>query len=99
MTGPHGDTNLLEHLLGQGARACICHPCPGRGNDGHTMTHCAECCFGTLVEVDLDCRVHGRPCPTCNGEGYGYVENAGRHATHPVHEYPCRTCNGTGIRP
>ncbi len=21
--------------------------CPGRGTDGHGMTHCAECCFGS----------------------------------------------------
>jgi len=21
--------------------------CPGRGNDGHGLTHCAECCFGS----------------------------------------------------
>lgn len=38
---------------------CICPPCPGRGNDGHGMTHCAECCFGTGVEVDWDCPIHG----------------------------------------
>lgn len=38
---------------------CICPPCPGRGTDGHGMTHCAECCFGTGVEVDLGCPVHG----------------------------------------
>lgn len=23
--------------------------CPGRGNDGHGLNHCAECCFGTGV--------------------------------------------------
>lgn len=38
---------------------CECLPCPGRGNDGHGLTHCAECCFGTGVLVDLDCPVHG----------------------------------------
>lgn len=38
---------------------CDCPPCPGRGHDGHGTTHCAECCFGTLVEADLDCPVHG----------------------------------------
>lgn len=38
---------------------CACPPCPGRGNDGHGMTHCAECCFGTGVEADLACPVHG----------------------------------------
>lgn len=40
---------------------CHCPPCPGRGNDGHGLSHCAECCFGTGVEVDLDCPVHGLP--------------------------------------
>lgn len=38
---------------------CKCPPCPGRGNDGHRMTHCAECCFGTGVEADPACPVHG----------------------------------------
>lgn len=40
-------------------RACACPPCPGRGNDGHGLTHCAECCFGTGVEADIDCPIHG----------------------------------------
>lgn len=40
-------------------RDCGCPPCPGRGNDGHGMTHCAEYCFGTGVEADLDCPTHG----------------------------------------
>jgi len=39
--------------------ACHCLPCPGRGYDGHGMNHCAECCFGTGVEADLACPVHG----------------------------------------
>lgn len=39
--------------------ACECPPCPGRGNDGHRMTHCAECCFGTGVEADPACPTHG----------------------------------------
>jgi hypothetical protein len=38
---------------------CQCPPCPGRGNDGHRMTHCAECCFGSGVEADIDCLTHG----------------------------------------
>ena len=38
---------------------CKCPPCPGRGNDGHGMTHCAECCFGTGVEADPECPIHG----------------------------------------
>jgi hypothetical protein len=40
---------------------CGCPPCPGRGNDGHRMTHCAECCFGTGVKADPSCPVHGLP--------------------------------------
>lgn len=28
---------------------CLCPPCPGRGNDGHGMTHCAECCFARCI--------------------------------------------------
>lgn len=43
---------------------CGCPPCPGRGNDGHRMTHCAECCFGTGVEADLDCPIHGEAAMT-----------------------------------
>lgn len=38
---------------------CECEPCPGRGYDGHGMAHCAECCFGTYVEADPACPVHG----------------------------------------
>jgi len=38
---------------------CDCPPCPGRGNDGHGMTHCAECCFGSGVVADIDCPTHG----------------------------------------
>ena len=43
-------------------------------------------------------RTHRAPavCPACDGEGYRYVENAGRHATHPITEHPCRTCGGSG---
>ncbi|WP_235738975.1 hypothetical protein [Nocardioides alcanivorans] len=40
---------------------CACPPCPGRGNDGHGLTHCAECCFGSGVEADMDCPTHGEP--------------------------------------
>jgi hypothetical protein len=40
--------------------SCDCPPCPGRGNDGHGLTHCAECCFGSGVEADPDCPTHGR---------------------------------------
>lgn len=32
------------------AEPCSCSPCRGRGNDGHGLSHCAECCFGTGVE-------------------------------------------------
>lgn len=49
-------------MSGQSAereRVCGCPPCPGRGNDGHGMTHCAECCFGSGVEADLGCPIHG----------------------------------------
>lgn len=40
------------------SRECRCAPCPGRGNDGHGMTHCAECCFGTGVEAEAGCPEH-----------------------------------------
>lgn len=40
---------------------CECPPCPGRGYDGHRMNHCAECCFGSGVEADIDCPTHGSP--------------------------------------
>ena len=39
--------------------ACECPPCPGRGNDGHGLTHCAECCFGMGVVADCECPQHG----------------------------------------
>lgn len=42
---------------------CACPPCPGRGNDGHGMTHCAECCFGSRVVADIDCPIHGETEP------------------------------------
>lgn len=35
-------------------------------------------------------------CPYCEGEGFHYRENAGRHATHPVVEIPCTPCRATG---
>ena len=38
---------------------CECPPCPGRGNDGHGLTHCAECCVGSGVEADPECPKHG----------------------------------------
>lgn len=38
---------------------CVCPPCPGRGTDGHGVNHCAECCWGTGVEADMDCPIHG----------------------------------------
>lgn len=51
---------------------CECPPCPGRGNDGHGMQHCAECCFGTGVEADLDCPIHGiRPGSSEGGDSRG----------------------------
>lgn len=54
---------------------CVgCPPCPGRGSDGHGMTHCAECCFGTGVEADPSCPVHGDPEPDA-----GDVEALGDH--------------------
>ncbi len=38
---------------------CRCERCQGRGNDGHGLTHCAECCFGTGLIADIDCPIHG----------------------------------------
>jgi hypothetical protein len=49
-----------------GERECRCAPCPGRGNDGHGMTHCAECCYGTGVEAEYGCPVHN---PTADADG------------------------------
>lgn len=51
-----GSTRVRPYRPG----TCACPPCPGRGNDGHGMTHCAECCFGSGVEADEDCPDHGR---------------------------------------
>lgn len=36
-------------------------------------------------------------CPSCDGEGYRYVERAGRHAEHPITEIPCTRCRTTGV--
>lgn len=53
------DLRLAAALARAAGDTCACPPCPGRGNDGHGMTHCAECCFGTGVVADLDCPEHG----------------------------------------
>jgi len=53
-------TSRVDRWQTKIAAGCIgCPPCPGRGTDGHGMTHCAECCWGTGVEADLECPVHG----------------------------------------
>jgi hypothetical protein len=81
--------DLLDIAALRGAglpEGCACPPCPGRGNDGHRMTHCAECCFGTRVEADEFCPIHGRgaglpepsegACPACGEDkfiGHGPV--------------------------
>ena len=61
-------------------RACICPPCPGRGIDGHGMTHCAECCWGTGVEADITCPEHGDPyyCAPPNDRLLAALERAAR---------------------
>lgn len=38
-----------------------------------------------------------RACGLCDGEGYRYLEQAGRHATHPIVELRCERCGGTGL--
>lgn len=53
--------------LSSALSGCPCPPCPGRGNDGHGMTHCAECCFGSGVVADEDCPKHGRAVLTEGG--------------------------------
>jgi len=56
-------------------QACICPPCPGRGIDGHGMAHCAECCWGTGVEVDITCPEHGDPyCEPVQIQGHSHSE-------------------------
>lgn len=64
--------NCPTHATGSSPEdaGCQCPPCPGRGNDGHGMTHCAECCFGTGVEADPGCPVHGEDA----GERVGLSE-------------------------
>ena len=69
-----------------GAETCDCPPCPGRGNDGHGMTHCAECCFGSGVEVEPGCPVHNphspepdgrtQDAPAVSGDGEDELESA-----------------------
>ena len=56
---PDAAVPVLRLAADVGAALCDCPPCPGRGNDGHGLSHCAECCFGSGVEADIDCLVHG----------------------------------------
>lgn len=78
-------------------QACDCQPCPGRGNDGHGLTHCAECCFGSGVEADIDCPIHGEEpqggcdctelCgmgPTCPGGSLAGLPGSGCWRTKPT---------------
>lgn len=66
---------------------CHCLPCPGRGNDGHGLTHCAECCFGTGVEADTECPIHGLPscegwtCQSCGADNF--IPNGFARVTSP----------------
>jgi DnaJ-class molecular chaperone len=55
VTGPHGDTNLIEHLL---ATPRVCPSCKGEG------WHYREV-FGRFAEHP----VIERPCRTCNQTG------------------------------
>lgn len=52
-------TAFLRGWVEHRPAVCECPPCPGRGHDGHGMAHCAECCWGTGVEADPACPVHG----------------------------------------
>ncbi|GAB2970142.1 DNA-methyltransferase [Nocardioides montaniterrae] len=63
LNGPTIDGADRKRIREALATDCACPPCPGRGNDGHGMTHCAECCFGTGVEADIDCPTHGDHLP------------------------------------
>jgi DnaJ-class molecular chaperone len=56
MTGPHGDTNLLEHLLNAPARVCL--TCKGEG-------YFYEECAGRHTAHP----VIEWTCLTCNGSG------------------------------
>jgi len=69
-------------------RACICPPCPGRGIDGHGMTHCAECCWGTGVEADITCPEHGDPyyCAPPNDRLLAALERAARETGWTANE-------------
>lgn len=57
-----GDSEWVDAIDAELERrdgGCPCPPCPGKGYEGNGVNHCAECCFGTLVDVDLTCPVHG----------------------------------------
>lgn len=62
------------HCSWEARTGCFCPPCPGRGTDGHGMEHCAECCFGTGVEADLSCPVHGLHINNQSGSDYNLAE-------------------------
>lgn len=69
---------------------CECPPCPGRGNDGHGLTHCAECCFGTGVEADMDCQTHGLAAYRSSYDRVALVQ--GHRHSEPVCAHPdCQT--------
>lgn len=36
-------------------------------------------------------------CPNCEGEGYFYIEQVGRHVTLPYLEVTCIRCGGLGL--
>lgn len=82
---------IAEHPATPDSAACHgCPPCPGRGNDGHGMTHCAECCFGTGVEAIYGCPVHNPPDSAADDTGAGEQEACAQ--SHDGH--PCGVCDG-----
>lgn len=59
----HAKATRPQDLRLAWSSTCSCPPCPGCGNDGHGLTHCAECCFGTGVLGDPECPRHGADAP------------------------------------
>jgi hypothetical protein len=78
-------------LIREAETGCHCDPCPGRGNDGHGMEHCAECCFGTGVVADIDCPIHGQR------ESKATVQaQALRDAAFDFEDYAAKQCLNRG---
>lgn len=84
---------------------CVgCPPCTGRGNEGHGMSHCAECCFGSGVEAEYGCPVHNPTTPPADTASTGADVEALARVLHDwvggccVERFDACVFDGTGAR-